>query len=49
VYGLREVSVSDDLILLYFAGYASLCDSSSSGYWDADGSGWNDRCAEAVS
>ena len=43
-----QVGVNADLV--YFAGYASICDSSSSGYGHADGRGWVvDGGAEAVS
>ncbi len=36
--------------LVYFAGYASICDSSGSRDWYADGRGWGvDGGAEAVS
>ena len=41
---------ADESYLVYFAGYASLCDSSGSGDWYADGRGWGVDCgAEAVS
>lgn len=47
--GLRQ-RVAVNGYLVYFAGYASLCDSSGSRYWYADGRGWGvDGGAETVS
>ncbi len=46
--GYRMMNGRHDLV--YSGGYASFCDSSCSGYWDADGRGWCvDGGAETVS